>query len=110
MMTSAARQLTHLAATMEHVAAAKAGLAGGPKHSRGGKPVKASKPLSRADAWEAQQRVLRAQQARMWQAHQAADPSAAVPPGSDADADRRINEIAARYDAEARQRPRIRGL
>jgi hypothetical protein len=89
-MASAARQLTHLAATMEHVTAAQDALAGRHKHAGTRKPAQASKPRSRADAWEAQQRVLRQQQARMSEAHQAADRAkaapAAGPPGSDADA------------------------
>ena len=64
--------------------------------------------------WRAQERVLREQEARMWQAHQAADRAkaapAAAPPALDPDVDRRIDEIAERHDAEPRQRPRIRRL
>ena len=50
----------------------------------------------------------------MWQAHEAADRAkaapAASPPALSSDADRRIDEIAARHDAGPRQRPRIRRL
>jgi hypothetical protein len=160
-IAGAARELTYLAAAMEETAAMQRALAGGrereaksfgaSKHSRA--PAKASKPRSRPDAshaqvWRAQERVLREQEARMWQAHQAADqaaapshpspasapshpspasapshPSPASAPshpspasggglgrGGDPNVDRRMNEIAARHDAEPRQRPRIRRL
>ena len=125
MITSAARQLRHLAATIEHAAAARDALPASPKRSRFGfaaasaghptrKPTEASKP-SRAELRLAQERVLREQQARMREAHQAADQAKAVPtatpPGFDADAERRINEIAARYYAPRplpRPLPRIR--
>jgi hypothetical protein len=118
MMASAARELAHLAATMEHAKAAQDALADRPKrsarHPSARKPVKAPKPRSRADMWDAQQRVLREQEARMWEAHKAAArakaASAAGPPGSDPDADRRINAFAARHEAGMRQGPRIRRL
>ena len=120
-MAGAARELRYLAVAVEHAAAAKAALAGAHKRkakpSRARKPAKAPKPRPRPDLWRAQQRVLREQEARMWQARQAAAHSHPSPAsggetgrGIDPEADRRINEIAERYSAERRQRPRIRHL
>ena len=116
-MASAARELSHLAAVIENAAAAQDALAAGGKrkarHSRAGKPAEAPKRPSRAEMWEAQQRVLREQEARMHEAHEAARRPRPRPPprrrASD-DADRRIDAIAERYTAAASAGPRIRGL
>src|SRR4029079_19091451 len=74
MTTSAARELGHLAAVFENAAAAQDALAGGgqAKHSRADTHISAPKPRSRAQMWEAQQRVLREQTAQMHEAHEAA--------------------------------------
>ena len=125
-MASATRELAHLAAAIEGAAAAQHALAGGRKrkakslrankHSRA--PAKAPQPRSRPDLRRAQERVLREQQARMWQAHQAAArraeaaPTAAPPLGPDGT--RRIDGVAERAPgticAESRKQPRIRRL
>jgi hypothetical protein len=118
-MTSAARQLGHLAAVFENTAAAQDALAAGRKrrlkHFRAGKAAEAAKPQARAEMWDAQQRVMREQEARMRAAHAAARRAEAAPPAApalaaDADADRRIDAIGERYYAKPRREPRIRGL
>jgi hypothetical protein len=121
-MAGAARQLRHLAAAMEDTAAARQALAGGRKAGQSRAPATAPKPRSRPDLRLAQERVLRDQEALMRQAHRAKAAPASAPShpfpasggglgrGVDADADRRIDEIAARYGAESRKGPRIRGL
>jgi hypothetical protein len=116
-MTSAARQLAHLAAVFENAAAAQDALAAGPKrkarHSRTGKAAGAPKPRSRAEMWDAQQRFMREQEARMRETHAAAQRAEAgthAAPTLAADADRRIDAIAERHTTEPRREPRIRGL
>jgi hypothetical protein len=108
----AARSLTRVAAAMEDMAAVEQALAAGPKRTRArkaaGAPPPSRRAASRADRRDAQERLLREQEERMWQAHRAKAERAAAPPASDEDGDRRINEIAARYDGGAG--PRIRGL
>lgn len=110
-LASEARIAGHLAAAFEDMAAARDALAAGGKRGSVRTPAKASKPRSPPDIWMAQERVRLEQEAQMHAAHRAArqaKTAPAAPPASDAD--RRINEIAERYDAEPRQRPRIRGL
>jgi hypothetical protein len=121
-MASAMRELGHLAVVIENAAAAREALAAGrgreAKAFRAGQSAGARKPRSREEMWDAQQRLLREQEARMTQAHaaarraQARRPEAApvVSPPRDADADRRIDEIAQRYCAGPPREPRIRGL
>jgi hypothetical protein len=116
-MASAARQLGHLAVVFENAAAAQDALAAGrkrkPQHSRAGKAAEARKPRARAEMWDAQQRVVREQEARMREAHAAARRAEAAPaaaPTFAADADRRIDAIAERHYAGPRREPRIRGL
>ncbi len=116
-MTSAARELGHLAAAFENAAAARDALAAEakrkPRHSRAGKAAEAAKPRPRAEMWDAQQRFMHEQEARMWQAHAAARRPEAAPPAAPtpaADTDRRIDAIAERHYAEPRRKPRIRGL
>jgi hypothetical protein len=103
-MASAARELAHLAAVMENAAAARDAIAAGrerkPRHSRAGQAAAARKPHTRMAMWDAQQRVLREQEARMHEAHAAARRT---------EADRRIDAIGERF-AERRRGPRIRGL
>jgi uncharacterized protein YbjT (DUF2867 family) len=63
--------------------------------------------------WDAQQRTLRQQEARMWQAHAAArrpEAASAAAPPLDGDVTRRIDAIAEHYYAGPRRGPRIRGL
>ena len=116
-MTSAARELGHLAAVFENAAAAQDALAAGrkrkAKHSRAGKAAEAPKPRPRAEMWDAQQRFMREQEARMAEAHAAARRPEAAPaaaPTLVADVDRRIDAIAERHTAGPRREPRIRGL
>lgn len=89
---------------MEDVAAVRQALTGG--RLRTPKP-KAAKRRSRDEAWLAQQRMLRAGEARMHEAHRVRDLAAhreaaapVAPP--DSDADRRINAIAESYYAVRR--------
>jgi hypothetical protein len=108
-MTGAARQLGHLASAMQHTMAAQHALAAKPKR----KAAKTSKPTARPDIRDAQERMMREQEARMWEAHQMphrveAAPSAASSP--DADRARRIESIATRADTAPRSEPRIRRL
>jgi len=111
-LTGAARELTHLASVFENAAAARDALTSGrkrkAKHSRAGKSAKARK----AELWDAQQRVLREKQARMYDAHEAhrAEAATAAAPAPETDADRRINAIAESYYTGSRRVPRIRSL
>jgi hypothetical protein len=107
-MTGTARELLSLTAAIEHTAATQRALAAGPKR----KTVKASKPRWRADMQEAQERMMREQEARMWEAHQAARRAEAVPAARSLDADktRRAEDIAKRTGVAPGSQPRIRRL
>lgn len=109
-MASAARELGHLAVVIENTAAARHALAAGGR--RKAKPAKAPRWPSRAEMQERQERLLREGEARMREAHKAAERrrEAAAEAAPPSDADRRINEIAERYYAAPRRGPRIRGL
>jgi len=111
-MLSAARELSHLAVVFENLAAMRHALAAERKRFRAGKPAEARKPRARAELWEAQQPVLREQEARMAEAHAVARRTETAPTAAPTrtDADRRIEAIAERYDAGLRGAPRIRGL
>ena len=117
-IASAARELRHYAVAIEHLSAAQDLLPAGPTskagHTRAGKLKPAPKRPSRAELQRAEERGRRQQQARMYDAHDAARqskqaaPAAAAPPPDPAD--QRINAIAERYYARRRTEPRIRGL
>jgi hypothetical protein len=131
-MASAARELTYIATAMEDTAATRQALAGARKAKsvRAGNLSRASagapKPRSlpdaaheqdsRAQAWQAQERVLRAQEARMWAAHEAArraeaDPAApAAAPPRPPDGVRRSDGMAEHGDAGPQKPPRVRRL
>src|SRR5581483_8368869 len=110
MMASAARELRYLAAAMEHTAAARAGFADRPPRSRERNLSRtwAWKGREREEMWEKQQQVLRQQQVRMHEAHEAARrakaeaaaaAAAAEAQARDAAAERRIDTMVARYRA-----------
>jgi hypothetical protein len=95
-MASAARELTHLAAVMENAAAARDALAAGG---------------SFAQKWDPQ-RLRFEQEAGIHESHEAArraKAATAAAPARVDEADRRIDEIAKRYEPGPR-RPRIRRL
>jgi hypothetical protein len=117
-IAGAARSLRHVAATMEDAAALRQAITDGrPRTQRPKAANKAAKRRSREEAWLTQERAMRATEARMHEAHEAARrkaaADAAAPPESEAD--RRINAVAERYGAERfgagfRPQPRIRRL
>jgi hypothetical protein len=122
-IAGAARSLRHIAATMEDAAALRRALTDSrpkalrPRAQRPKAANMAAKRRSREEAWLVQERAMRATEARMHEAHEAARrkaaADAAAPPESEAD--RRINAVAERYGAERfgagfRPQPRIRRL
>jgi hypothetical protein len=116
-LTSAARELSQLAAVFEHAAAAQHALAAGAKReagrSRAVKSADAPTPRPRKEMRDLQQRLMRQQQAQMHEAHAAArrpEVAPSVATTRPAEADRRIDEVAERFHAGARRQPRIRGL
>jgi hypothetical protein len=88
-LTGTARRLSHLATVMEHTGVTRRMLMAEPLQKPARKPAsKSAKPAkaSRADMQRAQERALREQEARMWQAHQARRAEAAPlasPPSAD---------------------------
>ena len=104
-MAGTARELTYLAAAMEHTAATQRMVAAKPSRKPARKPpsksarnpAKASKPRWRPDMRDVQEQAMRQQEARMWEAHQAARRAEAAP-------------TAERTGAESRTQPRIRRL
>jgi len=100
-MAGTARELTYLAAAMEHTAATQRMVAAKPSRKPLRKPArnpaKASKPRWRPDMRDVQEQAMRQQEARMWEAHQAARRAEAAP-------------TAERTGAESRTQPRIRRL
>jgi hypothetical protein len=109
-MTSAARELGHLAVVFENAAVVKNALAAGPKHPRADKSADARKSRARAEIWDPQQRLRRGQEA-VWDAHAAARRAKAAPAAArDAEADRRADAMAERHAAGPRRQPRIRRL
>jgi hypothetical protein len=104
-MASAARQLGHLAKTMEHSSAAKDALAVGAKRSRAAKAAQTPKPPSREEMRFAQERAMLEQQATIRRAHHAArraEAARAEAPTADDDFERRLDALATRV----RPRPR----
>jgi hypothetical protein len=114
MLADTARSVRHLAATMETTSAMRRAHAAGEKRLLARDSSRASRPRSRPDFSLAQERTQREQTAAMYEAHEAVRrakaAAAAAAPARQADADQRINEIAERTDAGARQGPRIRRL
>jgi hypothetical protein len=110
-IASAARELGHLAVVIENAAGARHALAAGRKgksaHSRAGEAGPAAKRQSRVEMRDAQERVMREQQARMHAMHAAARATPAAAAATPPD-DRRIDAIAERYYAE--RGPRVRRL
>jgi hypothetical protein len=100
-MAGTARELTYLAAAMEHTAATQRMVAAKPSRKPSRKsarnPAKASKPRWRPDMRDVQEQAMRQQEARMWEAHQAARRAEAAP-------------LAERTGAEPQTQPRIRRL
>jgi len=100
-MAGTARELTYLAAAMEHTAATQRMVAAKPSRKPSRKsarnPAKASKPRWRPDMRDVQEQAMRQQEARMWEAHQAARRAEAAP-------------TAERTGAEPQTQPRIRRL
>ena len=104
-MAGTARELTYLAAAMEHTAATQRMVAAKPSRKPARKPpsksarnpAKASKPRWRPDMRDVQEQAMRQQEARMWEAHQAARRAEAAP-------------TAERTGAEPQTQPRIRRL
>ena len=104
-IAGAARSLRHLAAAMEDTAALQQALTAG--RARAKRPQQRSKPAqrrSREETWLVQERARREVTARMYEAHEVARRAKAASEASqpESDLDRRINAIAARYDAEPR--------
>ena len=96
-MAGTARELTYLAAAMEHTAATQRMVAAKSSRKPARNPAKASKPRWRPDMRDVQEQAMRQQEARMWEAHQAARRAEAAP-------------TAERTGAESRTQPRIRRL
>jgi hypothetical protein len=110
-MAGTARELTYLAAAMEHTAAMRRALAPKPSREPARKPAKASKPRGRADMRDVQAWALRQQEARMWQAHEARRAEAASLASSlGADGAGRIDRVAEPTFADSPKPPRIRRL
>ncbi len=112
-MASAARQLGHLAKTMEHASAAGEALAREATRSRARKPDATPKRFTPAQAWLANQRIL-GEQAQIRQAHEEAarQAEAAVTsaPTAEEDFERRLDALAARIRPRPRPGPRVRCL
>jgi hypothetical protein len=122
-MLGAARELRSLAAAMEDLAAIRPMPTSKRKRSRARQPantVRPSRPDLRPelcpDLPAEPERARLEPEARLLQAHPPAEAAKAVaaaePPAFSPDIDRRINEIAARYNAEppSRPQPRVRRL
>ena len=108
-ITVTERSLRHVAAAMEDLAAVQQTLTGGRKAGRlrAKRPQQRPQPpkrRSREEWWLVQERVRREVEARMYEAHEVARraKAASEAPPPESDLDRRINAIAARYDAEPR--------
>lgn len=112
MLADTARSVRHLATTMETTAAMRRAHAADEKRALARDAVQV--PRRRPDFSLAQERRHREQTAAMHEAHEAARrakaQAAATQPAPVPEAERRINEIAERTEAEARQGPRIRRL
>jgi hypothetical protein len=109
-LTGTARRLAHLATVMEHMGVTRRMLATESLQKSSRKPAKTAKP-SRADMQRAQERALREQEARMWQAHQAHRTEAAPlasPLGADGAG--RAGRVAEPTFADSPKPPRIRRL